>query len=104
MLIQFQTQNVTFFDEDKEYFIKRFKPLEKLLGNEKGDDDSVELRVHLEKGKSHSGDRFLAKLNGVSPHHGKFYAEISADTIRKCADLLKDKLKIQFLKFHDKKK
>ncbi len=104
MIINFQFKDVTFFDEDKAYYEKRIQDLEKIFGWEKGDEDSIEVSVHLEKTKEHSGNRFIASAHIVAPHHGKFHAEVSADNIKKGADLLKDKLKAQIQKFHDAKK
>lgn len=104
MLFHFQSGNVTFFPEDQEYFEKRLGDLQKLLGWEAGDEDTVELRVNLEKMTQKSGDKFIAKATLTCPNHGKFHSEVSHEDIKGCADLLKDKLKIQAVKFHDKHK
>jgi ribosome-associated translation inhibitor RaiA len=104
MLFHFQTGNVTFFEEDQEYFQKRLSVLTKLLGWESGDEDSVDMQVSIHKNKHHSGDRFEASATTFAPNGGKFNAQVSADTIRKCADLLQGKLKSQIRKFHEKKK
>jgi len=103
MILQFQTGDVTFFDDDKEYFQKRFTKLEQLLGFDAGDPDSVEIRVHIEKSKQSSGNRFQATANVTCPG-GKFYAETSAENIKKCADELKAKLRAQVEAFHGKRK
>lgn len=104
MIFHFQTGDVTFFEEDQEYFQKRLKPLKKLLGWEAGDEDTVDMQVKLSKNKHHSGDRFEASATTFAANGGKFHADVSADTIKKCADMLQDKLKSQIKKFHEKKK
>jgi len=104
MLFHFQTGNVTFCPEDQEYFEKRLIDLERLLGWEAGDEDTVDMRIKLEKMAQKSGDKFIASGNLTCPNHGKFHAEVSHEDIKGCADLLKDKLKIQVVKFHDKHK
>ncbi len=104
MLFHFQSGNVTFFPEDKEYFEKRLLDLEKLLGWEAGDEDTLDMRVNIEKTPHHSGEKFIASATLTCPNHGKFHAEVSHEDIKGCADLLKDKLKIQAVKFHDKHK
>lgn len=104
MIFQFQTGDVTFFDEDKAYFKEKLGHLEKYLGYEAGDADSVDIRVSMEKNKHSSGNKFEMSCTMYSPHHGKFHAEIESDTIKKAADFLHDKLKAQVTKFHDKHK
>ncbi len=103
MILQFQTGDVTFFDEDKEYFQKRFQKLEQLLGFDKGDEDSVEVRIKIEKSKHSSGNRFNATANVTCPR-GSFHAEVTAENIKKCADELKKKLRPQVEGFHGKRK
>lgn len=104
MIFHFQTNDVTFFEEDRAYFEKRLLSLKKILGWESGDEDTVDVHIKIEKNKHHGGDRFEASANVVAPHGGKFYTSISADTIRKCADILQSKLKAQIKTFHEKKK
>ncbi len=103
MIFQFKTGDVTFFDEDRNYFQKRFQKLEQLLGFDRGDSDSVEIRVQIEKTKQSSGNRFKSTANLSCPR-GKFYAEASAENIKKCADELKVKLRAQIEAFHGKRK
>ena len=103
MIIQFKTGDVSFFDDDKDYFKKRFQKLEQLLGFDAGDEDSVEVRVQIEKSKQSSGNRFIATANLSCPR-GKFYAETTAENIKKCADELKAKLRAQIEEFHGKRK
>jgi ribosome-associated translation inhibitor RaiA len=103
MNIQFKTGDVTFFDEDKDYFRKRFQKIEQLLGFDAGDPDSVEVRIQIEKRKQSSGNRFKATAN-VSFPRGKFHAETTAENIKKCADELKRKLRPQVEAFHGKRK
>ena len=102
MIFHFQTGDVTFAPEDQEYFEKRFLTLKKYLGWEAGDDDTVDVKIKLEKNKHHTGERFEASSTIIAPHGGKFHAEISAENIKKCADELHDKLKPQITKFHEK--
>ena len=103
MIFQFKTGDITFFDEDKDYFKKRFLKLERILGFDAGDEDSVEVRIHIEKSKQSSGNRFLATANLTCPR-GKFHAETTAENIKKCADELKRKLRPQVETFHTKRK
>ncbi|MCF7831128.1 hypothetical protein K9M41_04005 [Candidatus Gracilibacteria bacterium] len=98
MIFHFKTGNVTFFEEDKEYFEKRLSKIRDILGWKAGDEDSLEISIAMEKGKQHSGDRFSASATLIAPH-GKFYAEVGADNIKKCADLLQKKLKGQLDSF-----
>jgi len=98
MIFNFKTGNVTFFEEDKEYFIKRLSKIKDLLGWKAGDEDSLEISINIEKGKQLSGDRFSASATLIAPR-GKFYAEVDTDNIRKCADLLQNKLKSQLDNF-----
>lgn len=102
MIIQFQKQDVTFFEDDQAYFEKRLQALEKFLGNEAGDADSVKVHVHLEKDKHHAGERFHAKAHMTAPHGGDFFAEADFETIKGLADKLKDTLEVQVKKFHAK--
>jgi len=101
MIFQFRTTNINFFPEDQEYFEKKLFTLKKFLGAHSGDKDTVDVQVALEKNKHESGNRFEAKTTMHCPNGGKFYAEVSADTIRKCADTLESKLQQQIKKFHD---
>ncbi len=103
MILQFQTKNITFFEEDEAYFQKRFLDLEKFLGSEIGDENSVETRITIKKSKQHSGKRFEAAATIFAPHHGKFHAQTESENIKKCADELKDKLKEEIKKIHEKK-
>ncbi len=103
MLFHFQTNTVTFFKEDQEYFEKKIKNLEKMFGHSIAESDSIEVTIIIDKNKSRSGERFESSARIISPYHGKFYATISAENIRKCADELKDKLKTQIIKFNKKK-
>jgi ribosome-associated translation inhibitor RaiA len=104
MLFHFHTGDVTFFPEDQAYFETKFLHLEKLLGFDAGDSDSCEATINLLKNKHNSGDRFEANATILTPQHGKFHAEVQTENIKKCADELHDKLKIQVSKFHDKHK
>ena len=102
MIIQFKTNDVTFFPEDQEYFEKRLQDVERFLGNEAGDEDSVHVHVALEKDRHHSGERFHAKAHMTSPHGGDFMAEATSESIRALADDIKDTLERQARKFHQK--
>jgi len=104
MLFHFHTSDVTFFDEDKDYFEERLSSLIKYLGSEAGDEDSTQITVNVTKNKHHSGDRFEAKAHMTSPHGGNFHAEVHGETIRELADFLKDNLGHQVRKFHEKHK
>ncbi len=103
MIFQFHTDNVTFFEEDKEYFEKRFLPLKKFIGSSVNDDESIVLDIKVAKNKHSSGNKFESSVNMDCPGLGVFHADISADNIRKCADLLTNVLKNQVKKAHDKK-
>ena len=104
MILQFKTSTVTFSEEDRDYFEKRFLPLKKFLGNEAGkDEDTIHVDIKVKKNKHHTGERFEGEVTVFAPHHGKFHAETDAENIKKCADDLADKLKTQFKKFHEKK-
>ncbi len=102
MLFQFQTNDVTFASEEQEYFEKRISGLEKFLGFEAGDEDSIKVDINISKNRHHAGERFECSANITSPHHGKFHAEVIAENIKKCADELHDKLQPQMKKFHEK--
>lgn len=103
MIIQFHKNDVTFFEDDQDYFEKRLIGLKKFLGNFAGDKDSVMTVVHLEKDKHKTGQRFHAKAHMAAPHGGNFHAEADSESIRALADKLKDLLEIQVKKFHDKR-
>ncbi len=103
MIFHFQTGDVTFTEEDKDYFLKRFAKIEQLLGFDAGDSDSVEIWITLGKSKHHSGGRFNSSAGVTSPHGGKFHAEVVEDTFQKCADELKLKLRAQIEAFHGKR-
>ncbi len=103
MIFQFHAGDVTFFEEDKAYFEKRLIKLEKLLGFDAGDSDSVEIRLAFTKSKHHSGDRFAVVATLVCPR-GNFRAESTCSSIKQCADELQEKFKSQLEKFHGKRK
>jgi len=104
MIFNFQTGTVTFLEDDQKYFEKRLHNLKKYLGNEAGDDDTVKTNIKIEKNKHKSGDRFEATVNMITPNNGNFYAKVSEDNIKKCADKLHDVLQKQITKFHGKHK
>ena len=103
MIFQFQADRVTFFEEDREYFEKRFLPLKKFVGVSVNDKESIMTNIKITKNKHSSGNRFEASVKIDCPGLGDFYTETSADNIRKCADLLTNVLKGQITKAHDKK-
>ena len=103
MIFQFQTDNVTFFEEDKEYFEKRFLPLKKFAGISANQDESIMTIIKVSKNKHSSGNKFESSVNMDCSGLGSFHADTSADNIRKCADLLSSVLKSQIKKAHDKK-
>ena len=104
MLFQFQTGDVTFFDEDKTYFEKRFEPLKKYTGSvtDKENTDTMTAHVKLEKTKHSSGDRFRAIGTITCKNLGIIRAEVEADNIKKLADLLHDNLKTQIRRSREK--
>jgi ribosome-associated translation inhibitor RaiA len=102
MIFQFHTDNVTFFEEDKEYFEKRFLPLKKFIGSLMND-QSIVIDIKVAKNKHSSGNKFESSVNMDCPGLGVFHAKVSADNIRKCADLLINILRNQIKKAHDKK-
>ena len=104
MIFHFRTTNVTFFEEDQAYFEEKLSTLVKFLGNEAGDEDTVDAHISLSKNKHESGNRFEAHATVSCAHHGKFHTEVEADNIKKCADIIEDKLGVQMKKFHDKHK
>ncbi len=103
MIIQFNTNDVTFFEDDQAYFEKRLKDVKRFLGSEAGDKDSVKVHVTLNKNRHSSGERFEAKAHMTSPNGGDFIAESSSETICALADKIKDTLETQARKFHTKK-
>lgn len=103
MILQFHTGNVSFFPEDQAYFEKRFTPLKKFLGSLIGDEDTVQVTIHIEKNKHKSGDRFESKAH-MKAKLTSFDARVDTDTIQKCADLLTDKLKEQIKTYKEKHK
>lgn len=102
MIIQFKTNDVTFFEDDQAYFEKRLNDVVKFLGNEAGDEDSVKVHVDVRKDSHHSGERFHAKAHMTSPHGGDFMATADAVSIKALADAIKDTLERQVKKFHEK--
>ena len=102
MIFHFRTNNVTFFEEDQDYFETKLLALKKFLGNEAGDEDTCDTHVSIEKNKHETGERFECHATIHSPHKGKFHAEVASENIKKCADLLEDKLEVQMKKFHEK--
>ena len=102
MIIQFKNNDVTFFEDDQAYFEKRLQDVERFLGNEAGDADSVKVHVALEKDRHHSGERFHAKAHMTSPHGGDFMAEATSESLKGLADSIKDILERQARKFHSK--
>ena len=102
MIIQFQTTDITFFEEDKAYFEKRIQDVVKFLGKEAGDEDSVMVHIKIEKDRHHSGERFHAHAHMTGPHGADFYAESDAENIKALADGLKDLLERQARRFHQK--
>ena len=103
MIFHFQTNSVTFSEDDETYFTQKFKHLKTFLGSEAGNsEDTMDARITLNKNKHHTGNRFEASSTIICPHHGKFHAETNAENIKKCADALYEKLKRQMEKFHKK--
>ncbi len=102
MIIQFNTGDVTFFEDDQAYFEKRLNDIIRFLGNEAGDEDSVKVHVSLNKNRHQSGERFEAKAHMTSPHGGDFMAEANHESIKGLADSIKDILERQARKFHSK--
>ncbi len=103
MIIQFNKNDVTFFEEDQAYFEKRLSVLTKFLGKKAGDQDSVKTIITLSKDKHQTGKKFHAKAHLTCPGGGDFHAKSDAENIKKLADKLKDTLEIQIKKFHEKK-
>ncbi len=103
MIFHFQTNSITFSEDDEAYFRQKFEHLATFLGSEAGEDeDSIDTRIKLDKNRHHTGERFEASSTIISPHHGKFHAEVNAENIKKCADELYEKLSTQMKKFHGK--
>lgn len=102
MIIQFNTGDVTFFEDDQAYFEKRLQEIKRFLGNEAGDKDSVKVDVVLSKDRHHSGERFHAKAHMTSPHGGDFVAETDHENIKGLADVTRDILERQARKFRTK--
>ena len=99
MLCHFHTGNVTFFNEDENYFRKRLEGLQRFMSRGRENSDSVNLHVHIEKNRHHSGKRFKSKATIFYP--GKvLHAEVDTENIKKGADLLNSKLKHQLEKIH----
>ena len=102
MIFNFETENVNFFEEDKNYFEQKILRLKKFFGSDAGDRDTIDTKVRLLKNKHRAGEKFECAVTIFSPRHGKFVAEISAENIRKCADEIYEKLKKQIKNFHEK--
>ncbi len=102
MIFNYQTGDVTFFDTDREYFEKKFLPLKKLFPTDIKNKKNVLVDIKIQKNKQTSGNRFEAKCAIESPTYGVLQGQVSAENIKKCADYLKDILKIQILKMHEK--
>jgi ribosome-associated translation inhibitor RaiA len=102
MIFNYHTGNVTFFDTDREYFEKKFLPLKKLFPTDIENEKNVLVDIKIKKNKQTSGNRFEAKCIIESPTYGVLQGEIKAENIKKCADFLKDVLKIQILRAHEK--
>jgi ribosomal subunit interface protein len=104
MIFHFQAGDVTLFDEDKEYFEKRFAPLKKYMGDvaKKEVTDTITAEIKLQKLKHNSGDRFHAVGSITCKNHGTIRSEVEADNIKKLADLLHDNLKTQIRKGKEK--
>ncbi len=102
MIFQFQTGDVTFFDEDREYFEKRLLSVKKFLGDWAGDEDTVNVTIKINKNKHSSGDRFEAKCSMDCPHLGVVHADEEGENIKMLADLLHDNLKTQIKRSRDK--
>jgi hypothetical protein len=106
MIFQFVTNHVhNFNEEDKQYYRDTIGHLVKFLGTDAGDEDSVRITISVENTKHHTGeDSFVGKAHMTCPHHGDFYADVSAAGYRELADSIEKKLKDQVKKFHDKHK
>jgi len=102
MIFNYHTGNVTFFDADREYFEKKFIPLKKLFPTDTQNEKNVLVDIKIKKMKQGSGDRFEANCTIESPTYGILRGDVIAENIKKCADVLKDILKIQILKAHEK--
>jgi ribosome-associated translation inhibitor RaiA len=104
MIFQFQTGDVTFFNDDRAYFEKRFTPLKKYMGDVSNKEvtDTITTEIKLQKLKQHSGDRFQAIASITCKNLGTLRAEVDADTIKKLADLLHDNLKTQIRRSREK--
>jgi len=104
MIFQFQTGDVTFFEEDQAYFEKKFLPLKKLIQSiAKDNKDSIIIEIHLKKNKHSSGKKFEAKCSMLAPYNGKFFANTNCENIKKCADELQEMLRHQIMVFRGKK-
>ena len=103
MIIQFNTGDVTFFEDDQAYFEKRLNDVVRFLGNEAGDEDSIKIDMTVTKTKHHTGKRFEGKAHMTSPHGGDFMAETHSASIKGLADEIKDILERQARKFHSKR-
>ena len=96
MKLQFTAKDVTFFPEDQDYFESRLQALTPLIKKRDKAPDSVFLRVHIHKDHHHhKGLIFITKFQLEIAGAKDFYTEISAENIKKCADLGLDKLRQQ---------
>ena len=96
MKLQFTAKDVTFFPEDQDYFESRLQALTPLIKKMDKAPDSVFLRVHIHKDHHHhKGLIFITKFQLEIAGAKDFYTEISAENIKKCADLGLDKLRQQ---------
>ena len=104
MIFHYKVQGVGWQDEDQEYFEKRFLNLQKFMKRyeRSQNSDTVEVRISLDKNRHNSGEIYESSATIFYPEHGRFHAEVSAENISKCADLLLDKLRVQLEKFRSK--
>lgn len=102
MIFRFNTNDVTFFDEDQRYFETKLSNLKKFLKKEdEKNPDVIDVKVNLKKNRHTSGEKFECSVTMIAPKNSKFHAEVLAENIKKCADELYEKLRPQVKKFQE---
>lgn len=102
MIFHFNTNDVTFFEDDQKYFETKLSNLKKYLKKEDEENpDVIDIKVTLKKNKHNSGEKFECSVNIVGPKNSKFHSKVATENIKKCADELYEKLKPQVKKFQE---
>ena len=104
MIFHYKVNGAGWQEDDQEYFEKRFAGLSKFMKRYERtqNSDTVEVRISMDRNRHSSGAVFESSATIYYPEHGRFHAEVKAENMPKCADLLLDKLKVQLERFRSK--